>query len=63
MGMAAVAILDVPIQPNYFHIQDHYGWAITSVLTVGVVLDLLITVSMCVYIKRLYTPYTLPKYA
>ncbi|KAJ7289135.1 hypothetical protein C8J57DRAFT_1493591 [Mycena rebaudengoi] len=59
MGMAAVGILDVPTPP--FHIQDHYGWAITSALTVGVVLDLLITVSMCVYIKRLYTPYTLPK--
>ncbi|KAJ7277439.1 hypothetical protein C8J57DRAFT_185400 [Mycena rebaudengoi] len=61
MGVAAEGILDVPIQPNYFHLQDQYGWVITSALTVGAVLDILITVSMCVYIRRLYTPYTLPK--
>ncbi|KAJ7277434.1 hypothetical protein C8J57DRAFT_185307 [Mycena rebaudengoi] len=61
MGVGAKCILDVPIQPNYFHLQDQYGWVITSALTVGAVLDLLITVSMCVYIRRLYTPYTLPK--
>ncbi|KAF7337380.1 hypothetical protein MSAN_02264100 [Mycena sanguinolenta] len=61
MAMAAVAFLDVPLEPNYFHVQNTYGWVITSALNVGAVLDVLIAVSLCVYIPKLYTPYNLPR--
>ncbi|KAJ6464853.1 hypothetical protein C8R45DRAFT_1023395 [Mycena sanguinolenta] len=61
MAMAVVAFLDVPLEPDYFHLQDTYGWVITSALFVGAVLDVLIAVSMCVYIRKLYTPYNLPR--
>ncbi|KAJ7747440.1 hypothetical protein DFH07DRAFT_577665 [Mycena maculata] len=60
MAMAAESFLDVPREPDYFQLQDHYGWLITSALNVGVVLDLIITVSLCFYIRQLYTPYNLP---
>jgi hypothetical protein len=63
MGVAAEGFLDVPREPDYFRLQDTYGWLITSSLNVGAVLDVLIAVSLCFYIRRLYTPYNLPKYA
>ncbi|KAJ6482288.1 hypothetical protein C8R47DRAFT_1133562 [Mycena vitilis] len=58
MAMATEAFIDIPLEPDYFHFQDIYGWVITSALNVGVVLDVLITLSLCVYIRQLYTPYT-----
>jgi len=61
IAMATEGFLDIPKEPDYFHLQDTYGWLITSALNVGVVLDLLITVSLCFYIRQLYTPYNLPK--
>jgi len=61
MALAAEGFLDIPREPDYFVLQDHYGWLITSALNVGAVLDLLITVSLCFYIRQLYTPYNLPR--
>jgi len=61
MAMAVEAFADIPLEPDYFHFQDTYGWVITSALNVGVVLDLLITISLCFYIRQLYTPYNLPR--
>ncbi|KAF7337393.1 hypothetical protein MSAN_02265500 [Mycena sanguinolenta] len=61
MAMAVIAFLDVPLEPDYFHLQDTYGWVITSALNVGAVLDVLVAVSLSVYIRKLYTPYNLPK--
>lgn len=61
MALAAEAFLDIPREPDYFQLQDNYGWLITSALNVGVAVDLLITVSLCFYIRQLYTPYNLPK--
>jgi len=61
MALAAEAFLDVPREPDYFQLQDNYGWIITAALTVGVVQDLIICVSLCFYIRQLYTPYNLPK--
>jgi len=61
MGVAAEGFLDIPLEPDYFHLQDTYGWLITSALFFGAVLDVLITASLCYYIRQLYTPYNLPK--
>jgi len=61
MAVAVVGFLDVPLEPDYFHLQDTYGWVITSALNVGAVLDVLIAVSMCIYIRKMYTPYNLPR--
>ncbi|KAJ7124347.1 hypothetical protein C8R44DRAFT_783335 [Mycena epipterygia] len=61
IAMAVEGFLDIPREPDYFALQDHYGWLITSALNVGVVVDLLISASMCFYIRQLYTPYNLPK--
>ncbi|KAJ7211743.1 hypothetical protein GGX14DRAFT_90420 [Mycena pura] len=61
MGLAAEGLLDVPREPDYFRLQSQYGWLITSALDVGAVLDVLITVSLCFYIRQLYTSYNLPK--
>jgi hypothetical protein len=61
MGVAAEGFLDIPREPDYFHLQDTYGWLITSALNVGAVLDVLIAVSLCFYIRQLYTPYNLPR--
>ncbi|KAJ6464829.1 hypothetical protein C8R45DRAFT_496265 [Mycena sanguinolenta] len=61
MAMAVEALLDVPLQPNYFHLQDVYGWLITSVLIFGAVLDVLIAVWLGFYIRQLYTSYKLPR--
>jgi len=61
MVMAAEAFVDIPREPDYFQLQDHYGWLITSALNVGVVVDILISASLCFYIRQLYTPYNLPK--
>jgi len=61
MGMSVEGFLDVAREPDYFKLQDTYGWLITSALNVGAVLDLLITVSMCFYIKRMYTSYNFPR--
>lgn len=61
MAMATEAFLDIPREPDYFRLQDTYGWLIISTLTVGAVLDVLITMALCFYIRQLYTPYNLPK--
>ncbi|KAJ7067691.1 hypothetical protein B0H15DRAFT_958216 [Mycena belliarum] len=61
IAVAVESFLDVPIQPNYFHLQDTYGWVITSALSVGAVSDLLIAAALCFYIRQFYTPYNLPK--
>jgi len=61
MALAAEAFLDIPREPDYFQLQDNYGWLITAALNVGVVVDLIICVSLCFYIRQLYTPYNLPK--
>ncbi|KAJ7469777.1 hypothetical protein B0H11DRAFT_1194019 [Mycena galericulata] len=61
MALAAEGFLDVPREPDYFVLQEHYTWLITSALGVGTVLDFLIAVLLCVYIRKLYTPYNLPK--
>ncbi|KAJ6596145.1 hypothetical protein DFH09DRAFT_1305052 [Mycena vulgaris] len=61
MAVAVEGFLNIPREPDYFQLQDTYGWLITSSLNVGVVLDLLITASLCYYIRQLYTPYNLPR--
>ncbi|KAJ7249778.1 hypothetical protein B0H12DRAFT_1234602 [Mycena haematopus] len=61
MALAAEGFLDIPREPDYFRLQDTYGWLITSALAVGAILDVLITVSLCFYIRQLYTPYNLPR--
>ncbi|KAJ6464830.1 hypothetical protein C8R45DRAFT_1079921 [Mycena sanguinolenta] len=61
MAVGVAGFLDVPLEPDYFHLQDTYGWVITSALNVGAILDVLITVSLCIYIRKLYTPYNLPR--
>ncbi|KAJ7062683.1 hypothetical protein C8F01DRAFT_1368422 [Mycena amicta] len=57
MSLAVVAFMDVPLEPDFFHLQNTYGWIIAIALNVGVVLDLVITVVMCVHIRKMYTPY------
>ncbi|KAJ7736147.1 hypothetical protein B0H16DRAFT_124006 [Mycena metata] len=61
MAVAVEGFIDVPLEPDYFHLQDTYGWVITSALFVGAALDILITVSLCFYIRMLYTSYNLPR--
>jgi len=61
IGLAAEGLLDVAREPDYFRLQSQYGWLIMSGLNVGAVLDVLITVSLCFYIRQLYTSYNLPK--
>jgi len=61
MALSAEAFLDIPREPDYFRLQDTYGWLITSALFVGAVLDVIIAVSLCFYIRQLYTPYNLPR--
>ncbi|KAJ7611341.1 hypothetical protein DFH06DRAFT_1244846 [Mycena polygramma] len=63
MAVAAVGFLDIPLEPDYFHLQDTYGWLITSSLSVGVAVDVLISLLLCFYIRQLYTPspYNLPR--
>ncbi|KAJ7021012.1 hypothetical protein C8F04DRAFT_1241589 [Mycena alexandri] len=61
VGVSVEGLIDVPLEPDYFHLQDTYGWVITSALFVGAALDILITVSLCFYIRTLYTSYNLPK--
>ncbi|KAJ7500033.1 hypothetical protein FB451DRAFT_1207286 [Mycena latifolia] len=61
MAIAAEGFLDIPREPDYFQLQDNYGWLITAALNVGAILDLLISASLCFYIRQLYTPYNLPR--
>ncbi|KAF7300456.1 hypothetical protein HMN09_00929500 [Mycena chlorophos] len=61
LAMAAESFRDVPLEPDYFHYQDTYSWIITSALDVGVMLDILITLSLCFYIRQLYSAYNLPR--
>ncbi|KAJ7174781.1 hypothetical protein C8R46DRAFT_1081748 [Mycena filopes] len=58
---AVEGFLDVPLEPNYFHLQDTYGWIGTSALFVGAALDVFITASLCFYIRNLYTLYNLSR--
>ncbi|KAF7291373.1 hypothetical protein MIND_01281800 [Mycena indigotica] len=60
LAMAVEGVNDVPLQPNGFHYQNTYGWVITTALDIGVVLDVLITLSLCFYMRKLYDPYNLP---
>nr|GAT60573.1 predicted protein [Mycena chlorophos] len=57
MSVAVVSFLDVPLEPDFFHLQDTYGWIISLALNVGVVLDIIMTGFLCVYTRRTYTPY------
>ncbi|KAF7317474.1 hypothetical protein MKEN_00833600 [Mycena kentingensis (nom. inval.)] len=59
MAMAVEGFLDIPLQPNYFHYADTYAWIISGALDVGVLLDVIITLSMCWYIRKLNSPYNL----
>ncbi|KAF8209998.1 hypothetical protein K438DRAFT_1929758 [Mycena galopus ATCC 62051] len=61
MAMASESFLDIPREPDYFVLQETYGWLISSALFVGAILDVLIAVSLCFYIQKLYTPYNLPR--
>ncbi|KAJ6521712.1 hypothetical protein B0H10DRAFT_402084 [Mycena sp. CBHHK59/15] len=61
MAVAAEGFLDIPREPDYFQLQDHYGWLIIASLNVGAVLDVLISASLCFYIRRMHTPYNLPR--
>ncbi|KAK7053601.1 hypothetical protein R3P38DRAFT_1462266 [Favolaschia claudopus] len=61
MAVAAEGFIDIPLEPDYFHLQDTYGWLITASLNVGAALDVLIAVSLCFYIRQMYTPYNLPR--
>ncbi|KAJ7617898.1 hypothetical protein FB45DRAFT_932905 [Roridomyces roridus] len=61
VSMAVEGFLDVPQEPNYFDLEDNYGWLITSALNVGAALDLVITASMCVYLRRMYSAYNFPR--
>ncbi|KAF7298601.1 hypothetical protein MIND_00807100 [Mycena indigotica] len=57
---AAESFVDVPRQPDGARYQFEFGWLITAAINVGVVLDVLITVALCYYIRRLYGAYSLP---
>ncbi|KAJ7617856.1 hypothetical protein FB45DRAFT_215511 [Roridomyces roridus] len=61
MAMSAEALLDVPREPDYFVLQDTYGWLITCALNIGAVLDVVICVAMCKYLKRMYSAYNFPR--
>ncbi|KAJ7617853.1 hypothetical protein FB45DRAFT_215491 [Roridomyces roridus] len=61
IAMSAVAILDVSLEPDYFHLQNTYGWLITSALNVGAITDVVICVAMCKYLKRMYSAYNFPR--
>lgn len=61
LAMAIESFRDIPLEPDYFHYQDTYGAVITSALNIGVVLDVLITLSLCFYFRQMYTPYNLPR--
>ncbi|KAF7337378.1 hypothetical protein MSAN_02263900 [Mycena sanguinolenta] len=61
VAMAVEAFLNVPLELDYFHLQDAYGWLITSTLTFNAVLDVLMAVSLGFYIRQLYTSYDLPR--
>ncbi|KAJ7140591.1 hypothetical protein C8R43DRAFT_1131529 [Mycena crocata] len=61
LAVAAEGFIDVPREPDYFQLQDNYGWLITAALNVGVVQDLIISGSLCFYIRQMYTPYNLPR--
>ncbi|KAJ7617854.1 hypothetical protein FB45DRAFT_932823 [Roridomyces roridus] len=61
MGVAVEAFLDVAREPDYFVLQDTYGWLITCALNIGAVLDVVICIAMCKYLKRMYSAYNFPR--
>ncbi|CAK5274994.1 unnamed protein product, partial [Mycena citricolor] len=55
LTMSVVCLLDVPLEPNNYYLVETFGGIITAALVVGVVLDVIITIGLCVYIRRLST--------
>ncbi|KAF8879711.1 hypothetical protein BD779DRAFT_1627947 [Infundibulicybe gibba] len=63
IALAVESFLDVPREPNYFVLQDTFGWLITAALSVGAAVDVLIAVSLCYYLQQLMTPVTMRRTA
>ncbi|KAF8879714.1 hypothetical protein BD779DRAFT_1124334 [Infundibulicybe gibba] len=51
--------LDMSRGPDYFMFKDRFGWLITSVLSVGATVDLIVAASLCYYLNRLISPVTI----
>ncbi|KAF8879715.1 hypothetical protein BD779DRAFT_1124651 [Infundibulicybe gibba] len=43
-------------EPDYFALENAFGWVITSVLSVGAAVDLIIAASLCYYLNRFMSP-------
>ncbi|KAJ6464851.1 hypothetical protein C8R45DRAFT_1023380, partial [Mycena sanguinolenta] len=39
-------------EPDYFSVQNRFGWVITTVLSLGASVDVLVASSICVYVHR-----------
>ncbi|KAF8879704.1 hypothetical protein BD779DRAFT_1474188 [Infundibulicybe gibba] len=66
IALAVGGFLDVSresslAEHDYFALEDKFEWLITSVLSVGAAVDLLIAASLCYYLNRFMSPVTMRK--
>ncbi|KAF8872119.1 hypothetical protein BD779DRAFT_422669 [Infundibulicybe gibba] len=64
IALAVGGFLDVSresslAEHDYFALEDKFEWLITSVLSVGAAVDLLIAASLCYYLNRFMSPLTM----
>lgn len=52
------SVLDVPRNPNGVFVVE-FGWLITAALSVGVMTDIIIAISMVYYLRKMTSPFNL----
>ncbi|KAF8142246.1 hypothetical protein K438DRAFT_688879 [Mycena galopus ATCC 62051] len=52
IAISVGSFMNLAHEPDYFSLQHRLGWLITTILTVGASVDVLVATSLCVYVHR-----------
>ncbi|KAF8199204.1 hypothetical protein K438DRAFT_1933323 [Mycena galopus ATCC 62051] len=59
IAISVGSFMNLAHEPDYFSLQHRLGWLITTILTVGASVDVLVATSLCVYVHRWKTAPTM----
>jgi hypothetical protein len=50
--LSVLNFMNLPHEPDYFAMQDRFGWVITSTFSIGAAVDVCVAVTLCLYLAQ-----------
>ncbi|KAF7332926.1 hypothetical protein MVEN_02398500 [Mycena venus] len=52
IALSVESFMNLPHEPDYFSLQNRFGWLLTTILSLSAAVDVFIAASLCVYVHR-----------